>query len=235
MAPKTFERRKRKASEASTSGDPQREEPARVEPAAEEPARDVRGRNELSRQFYAKERKKTLAKRDFKNSQYLDWTVLQEYGMQERIEGLIRDQAWLRLFALREPAYKKLTLEFLTTLKRETDEDTTPIFTFQVYGQVFSVQIKQIGVHLGLYDNEAQSADLPNSWPDDVDEYSYWAELIKPKIDDFIPSKSLNSTFALTEHKLLYHILSHTLSCKKTSYSKLAIFDMFYLFSLITN
>ena len=61
-----------------------------------------------------------------------------------------------------------------------------------------------------------------------------WLQMIHPRQEDFIPSKSLASSFSAVEHKLLHHILAHTISCKKTSHSKVTSFDMFYLFSMIS-
>ena len=93
--------------------------------------------------------------------------------------------------------------------------------------------LRRLGVYLGYYESENDNANLPTNWPREWSQERMWFDLIQPKKDAFEPSKSLNSNFARMEHKLLHHILAHTLTCRKTSHSLLSTFDMFLLYNII--
>src|SRR5262249_15184690 len=159
---------------------------------------------------------------------FLDWDLLREYGMEEKIREMVSDKTWFKLFSIREPACKDVSIEFLSTMTIEHD-GITHTLTFQAYGEIHTIELKQIGLILGFYDNADEVEDLPNSFPQGMTDIQYWRQLIRPRTDDFIPSKALSTTFADVEPKLLHHILAHTLCCKKTSHSKVTSFDMLYL------
>ena len=213
---------------------PKKLQPQRKKQKTSEPSSSrAQNRELLSNREYAKERKKALLKKTFMNHQYLDWGLLQEYGMDQRLQELVVDKTWFKLFEINEPTFKDVAIKFLSTMQIERDK-TSPTITFQALGEIHTIEIKQIGFFLGLYDDEDHAETLPSSWPDKMNAEIFWSQLIHPKCDDFVPSKSLASTFAAMEHKLLHHILAHTISCKKTSHSKVTSFDMFYLYSLIS-
>ena len=186
----------------------------------------------LSNQEYAKERRKRFEQMTVLNHQYLDWGVLKEYGLEERIQQTVVDKTWFKVFEIKEPAYRDVTIEFLSTMRIKRDSFST--MSFQAFEEVYYIDLNQIGFFLGFHNDSEPEEELPNSWPEDMTAERMWLQMIHPRQEDFVPSKSLASSFSAVEHKLLHHILAHTISCKKTSHSKVTSFDMFYLFSMIS-
>ena len=66
---------------------------------------------------WCKERRKWLEKLPIGNNQHLDWKLLQNYGIEDRIHALLNVGPWVHLVEINEPAYREITLEFLYTFK----------------------------------------------------------------------------------------------------------------------
>ena len=67
-------------------------------------------------QLWSRDRLVVLSKKPFGAHQYLDWAVLEEYGLVQPIKQLLSSGPWETLFQILEPAYLDITLAFLATM-----------------------------------------------------------------------------------------------------------------------
>ena len=107
------------------------------------------------------------------NHQYLDWGLLQEYGMDEKIQQVMADKTSFKLFEIKEPAFKEITIEFLSTLKIDRDGRLSTM-TFHALGEVHTIKLNQIGYFLSLRDEAESDKELTNSWPEGMSAEKMW-------------------------------------------------------------
>ena len=134
----------------------------------------------VSDSTWSKKRLENLQKKSIRNTHHLDWAVIREYGMEEPVRRLLETGPWETLFSIRESAYRDITLEFLSTMKmriNDIEEGVENSFSFQVYGQVHNLSIRQFSAYMGLYPQDFTTTEafekLNVSWPENVKKQGY--------------------------------------------------------------
>lgn len=106
---------------------------------------------------YFQEHYDILKMKSFAQTHIIDWEVLEQLGLANKVWRLVGFNHWLAVFDIDEPIYRELTLEILSTfevnrtyahLRRLGD------ITFQVHCEPRSIRSGEFTVYLDIYDHE---------------------------------------------------------------------------------
>ena len=195
----------------------------------------------ISEERWSKDRRRKLATMAFGNSQYLDWKILRDYGIEAQIRELLDVGPWAKLLEIHELAYREVTLEVLSTLQLEDQ-----LLTFQVYGKPHRIPTYQIGMVFNLYlpveANSLEFSRLPTDWPRDMTPQLFWEELIgapprAPGVPPeapfkYLPSRSKATLLTNVNWRVVHHLLAHTIGQRKSSHGVVNTFEIFYLYTM---
>jgi len=99
-----------------------------------------------------REHRARLSARSFGTIRTVDWDALDRAHLREEVESLLLVGGWLSLLTVTEPAYRDVTLEFLSTFVRHglTWDDPYALI-FQLWGQQYHLSYTEFTVFMGLY------------------------------------------------------------------------------------
>ena len=159
-----------------------------------------------------------LSKKPFGAHQYLDWDVLEEYGLVQPIKQLLSSGPWETLFQIQEPAYQDITLAFLATMeihKKRVEDGWDNYFSFEVYGRKHILTISQFCVFMGLYTEDfthtEEFRDLNCRWPAQADSPTCWKQLTGNSDLDYFPSSFKTSLIKDDHLKVCHWLLTNTI------------------------
>ena len=156
----------------------------------------------------------------FGNTQHRDWKLLREYGMEEQVRERLSVAPWAKLFKINEPAYRDITLEFLSTMKW-----TEGWFTFQAYGKRHNIAPSSLSLHFGLETAQEnmlhQQSPLEITWPENLTPQLFWERLIGAPVrclgkkirpeHKYRPSYSKASAITDMDLRVIHHLMAHTI------------------------
>ncbi|KAK1429674.1 hypothetical protein QVD17_11888 [Tagetes erecta] len=176
-----------------------------------------------------------LRHRDFEASRTISISALEKLGEKARAEALL-PKPWRRFFAIEQPQYHELVLEFCSTyqfahpVKNLHDKKA---ISFRLGGHECNISVAQLGVKMGFYtDSESKRAPFLQSLTSVNKDIlaTFWRDIGE---GDHNPKTSTSTHLKDPLHRYLHRALAHTICGRKSSTSVVTHKDLFFLYCII--
>ncbi|KAJ9560080.1 hypothetical protein OSB04_005240 [Centaurea solstitialis] len=155
----------------------------------------------------------------------------------------LSSMAWKAALDLREPIYRELTLEFITTYSFDEDAGREsmrlPCVTYRLGGRWFRQTLAQFAISLRLYTVDMVRTDYFEDYighcaiapPEDLDYSALWSQLGQ---GPYRRSNTKSGNLVDLEHRVLHRMIAYTLNQRKSSQDKIGDFELWLLHQLIS-
>lgn len=159
----------------------------------------------------------------FAESRKIDWNVLHEVGLDQKVQQMLSTRAWRQFFLITDNTYEQLALEVLATTQ------------FLVFGTLQRMSLTEFSIPLILYDTKFTWTptydSLLISWPIREPLEHVWRRLsTNPAYD---PHQSKATTLCAPVLRYIYFFLSHTLKGCDDNTSIISWINFYFLQSML--
>ena len=175
-------------------------------------------------------------------SRYPSQSALERLGVWDDISDRLTRGHWLDLLTVRDPCYRELLVEFLSSFRMDKkgliDVFKPDIIRFRLGGTQFSFSISAFGVQLGLYSPTFVTTDEYRQslldFPDRTTGEAFWIAHSRPGHTHYEPTRSKSTGLVSPVLRILHRIIAHSICGRRESTGVVTRRDLFYLYCLET-
>ncbi|KAF5809325.1 hypothetical protein HanRHA438_Chr04g0165931 [Helianthus annuus] len=177
----------------------------------------------------------TIRHKALEPARTISWTTLQTLGVKERAKTFL-PSAWQRLFAIQQPQYRELVLEFCSTYEFALschDLFDDQAIRFRLGGHDHHLSVAQLGLRMGIYtEAEVQRRCFRRALkqiPNDT-ATAFWHEIGEGPYNPTVTKAThLRDPF----HRYFHRVLAHTIAGRGEGTAVCTLKDLFFLYCLV--
>ena len=158
-----------------------------------------------------------LSKRTIKPTKFFHRDSVRKLGVEAEVDKLIKGLGWEEFAKMSAPTYKRLTLEFLSSARKnlveDEDGDSVVELSFQVFGRQYKLNHNQINALFSIDSEHGFITNPRSECANNYDENSWWRELTGDD-GDFFSASAKSSAFHHPAIRIMSRLLIYALFSK---------------------
>ncbi|KAJ9131079.1 hypothetical protein P3X46_033784, partial [Hevea brasiliensis] len=173
-----------------------------------------------------------LHSRKISSTKYIDFSLLEQLGLQEEINGLLDSIGWTKFTQLQFSAYKDTTLEFLGSFKANlwpTDREDRGRIEFRLLGVDRVMNMDEFNA-IFSFDSTGRQ-EIPRNYML-YNNINFW-DSIAPNTEPYNSSKSKSTGIASSALRYMHQFAAHTIMGCGDSLGVVNTSELFFLWCMV--